>query len=136
MSFTSTFFPVKAAPDAMDGPNQLPDPDSGKEEGPPLRVALIVQGLLCVPWLPLAALSAMAYDSGKLWPGVLIVGPFQAYPLLVVAFLGAAALLKESGKLAAATWVAWLAPAISFGSLGLYAFVGSALERLVQPTGR
>lgn len=94
----------------------------GKGSPPRLLKAFVIQLLLLIPWLPFAALSGMAYDQGKLWPAVLFVGPFQAYPLLIVCFIGAAAVLKSFEKYRAAGVVAWLAPEISLGSLAL-AFV-------------
>lgn len=89
-----------------------------------LRKIFVIQLLLILPWLPFAALSGMAYDRGELWPAILFIGPFQAYPLLIAVFAIVSAILKSNEKYKAAYIVAWLAPIISFGSMALLIVVG------------
>lgn len=103
---------------------QSADPVSAQNEVRPPRLlrAFVVQALLLIPWVPFAALSGMAYDNGRLWPAILFVGPFQAYPLLIIFFISGAAILKSRNKDQAAAFTVWLAPIISLGSLAL-AFV-------------
>jgi hypothetical protein len=99
---------------------------------PRLGLALFIQLLLLLPWLPVAALSAMAYDQGSLWPGILLVGPFQAYPAFIGLFLGIASYLKALGKVRAAMVFAWLAPIVSLGSLLIVAFFGSIYMEVLR----
>jgi hypothetical protein len=81
---------------------------------PKLWPIFLVEILLLIPWLPIAGLSAMAYDSGSIWPGVLAVGPLQAYPLLIGLALIISAILKSYGKYTAAIIVAVLPPFIPY----------------------
>lgn len=92
-----------------------------------LRKIFVIQLLLILPWLPFAALSGMAYDRGELWPTILLIGPFQAYPLLIIIFAIVSVSLKSSEKYKAAYIVAWLAPIISFGSVILLIVVGKLM---------
>lgn len=70
-------------------------------------------------WFPLAALSAMAYDSGVFWPAILYLGPFQAYPVLVLLGVGLSQWARVSGNSRMAVSIAMLPPVISFGSIGV-----------------
>jgi hypothetical protein len=92
--------------------------DTGRKP-PKLWPFFLVEILLLIPWLPIAGLSAMAYDSGSIWPGVLAVGPLQAYPLFIGLALIIAPILRSYGKYTAAIIVAVLPPCISYAWLGV-----------------
>ena len=82
-----------------------------------LIVIYILEILLLIPWFPFAALSAMAYDSGEMWPAILIVGPFQAFPALIVIGLITSSVLYSNKKYQLSIIVAIAPPVISFGWL-------------------
>lgn len=97
--------------------------------------AYLIQVLLIVPWLPFAALSGMAYDTGHLWPVVLFIGPFQAYPLLIVISYIASARFNSLNPTKPEKFVIWLAPIISFGSVALLSSIGGLLVQYAQTKG-
>jgi hypothetical protein len=61
----------------------------------------------------------MAYDSGVFWPAILYLGPFQAYPVLVLLGVGFSQWARASGHSRIAVTMALLPPIISFGSFGM-----------------
>lgn len=114
-------------------PNQACEPEHGAV--PNFRRIYTVEILALVLWLPVAALSGMAYDKGRLWPGIVFVGPLQAYPVLLLCGILASLYLRERKRYRLARIVA-LAPLIvalaPIALVGIYAELAVPLSRLVS----
>ena len=73
----------------------------------------LIEMLLIIPWLPFAGLSAMAYDSGKIWPAVLLVGPFHAYPIFILISILLSIVFYKLKKIQLALTIAIVLPFVS-----------------------
>ena len=93
--------------------------DGELTQPPALWPVIVFQLALLIPWAPIAALSGMAYTGGHVFPGILVVGPLQAYPVILVVCAILASALKEQGKYRSAEKVAWLPMAISGGGTAI-----------------
>ncbi len=114
---------VKIDPSAFTGQNRKP-------VGPvsQLVIIYIVELVLLIPWLPFAALAAMAYDSGKIWPAILLVGPFHAYPLLILIGIVSSIIAYKKGKYRIANVLAISPMIISFGWMMLLYTISSLVR--------
>jgi len=88
----------------------------------------VIEILLIIPWLPFAGLSAMAYDSGRVWPAIIMVGPFQAYPLLILISAIISSILYKKNNYSLATIWAISPILISFGTLALFDIISGILN--------
>ena len=85
----------------------------------------IIELLLLIPWLALCGLSGMAYDSGKIWPAIIVVGPFQAYPVFIFIAAVLSILFHKKKKYNLVLITAFSPIIVSFGwLLGMFVFAG------------
>ncbi|MCG8687027.1 MAG: hypothetical protein MI892_19255 [Desulfobacterales bacterium] len=104
--------------------------DENKEQfdiGLSLKIFFILEFCSLIIWIVPAALSAMAFDTGRFHPVHIVVILFLTYPLWIIICMFVAFYLKKQGKYAKALWAACLPPIISISPMFIGWFISVVL---------